>query len=161
MSSKLFYKFLASIAVFISIGFSTFAQEATIKGVVTDEGNNEPIPFANVVVEGTQKGATTDIDGKFTITGLESGYINLQVTYIGYKSKTSESILVSKNTIPFIEITLSPSEVLLQEVQITTDYFAKEEEAPLSMQSIGTKEIEGNPGSNRDISRVIQSFPGV
>jgi len=153
--------FLATVGLIISFSFSALAQEATIKGIVTDESNNEPIPFANVVVEGTQQGATTDIDGKFTITGLASGYINLQVTYVGYKTKTSESILISKNTIPFIEISLSPSEVMLEEVQITTDYFQKEEEAPLSMQSIGTKEIEGNPGSNRDISRVIQSFPGV
>jgi outer membrane receptor for ferrienterochelin and colicin len=138
-----------------------FAQGASVQGVVTDENNNEPIAFANVVVEGTQLGSTTDIDGKFTISGLEAGYINILVSYIGYRPQRSESILVSKSTTVFIEIKLVPTEVLLEEVQITTDYFQKEEEAPLSMQSIGTKEIEGNPGSNRDISRVIQSFPGV
>jgi len=56
---------------------------------------------------------------------------------------------------------MEPSEQTLEEVVITVDPFAKTQEAPLSMQSVGIKEIESNPGSNRDISRVIQSFPGV
>jgi outer membrane receptor for ferrienterochelin and colicin len=156
-----FIAHLVLLSVFLLSAFTASAQEASVQGIVTDADNNEPIPFANVIVEGTQNGSTTDFDGKFTITGIEPGYINLQVTYVGYAPKTSEAILVSKSTVAFIEIKLNASEVMLQEVQVTTDYFQKQEEAPLSMQSIGTKEIEGNPGSNRDISRVIQSFPGV
>lgn len=138
-----------------------FAQTAEVRGRITDASNNEPIPFANIIVVGTQTGSVSDLDGNFRITGLKPGYVQLQVSYIGYKTQKSTDVLISNNNIPFIEIKLEPTEALLSEVVIKTDPFVKRIESPLSMQSIGTKEIESNPGSNRDISRVIQSFPGV
>lgn len=148
-------------SVILLIATTIFAQNGQIKGKVSDIANNDPIPFANVVVDGTQIGATSDIDGNFIITGLQPGYINLRVSYVGYQTKISSDVLVSNNNVPFIEIKLVPSQIELEEVVIQVDYLSKKLEAPLSMQSIGVKEIEGNPGSNRDISRVIQSFPGV
>ncbi len=140
---------------------TTFAQSAQIKGKITDASNNEPIPFANVLVTGTQIGSASDLDGNFIITRLEPGYVNLKASFVGYKSKISQDILVSNNKTPYIEISLEPAAERLKEVVIKVDPFEKKVEAPISMQSIGAKEIESNPGSNRDISRVIQSFPGV
>ena len=154
-------KKLITITIFLfTIGF-IFGQNGQIKGKVNDASNNDPIPFANVIVEGTQIGSTTDLDGNFTITGLQPGYINLRVSYVGYETKISSDVLISNNNIPFIELKMEPSQNELEEVVVKVDYLKKKKEAPLSMQSIGVKEIEGNPGSNRDISRVIQSFPGV
>ena len=147
--------------LFLLIGIGLFAQDGQVKGKITDASNNEPVPFANVLVVGTQIGSSTDFDGNFIITGLESGYIKLQISFVGYKTKFSPDILISNNNAPFIEVTLEPAEELLTEVVVQVDYFEKKAEAPISMQSIGLKEIESNPGSNRDISRVIQSFPGV
>jgi outer membrane receptor for ferrienterochelin and colicin len=151
------------IIIIIVLLFSnlTFAQTAQVQGKISDASNNEPVPFANIIVVGTQIGSTTDLDGNFTITGLEPGFIQLQVSFIGFKSKISDDILLSNNNVPFIEINLEPTLQQLDEVVVTADPFEKKEEAPVSMQSIGVKEIESNPGSNRDISRVIQSFPGV
>jgi len=148
-------------AILIIIVTSVSAQNAQIKGKIIDAYNNDPIPFANIIVKGTTIGTASDFDGNFIITGLTSGYINLSASFIGYQTKTSSDVLVSKNNIPFIEIKLEPSQNQLDEVVVRVDYTIKKLESPLSMQSIGVKEIEGNPGSNRDISRVIQSFPGV
>lgn len=138
-----------------------FGQNGQVTGIVTDATNNEVVPFANIVVDGTQIGTTSDFDGKFLITGLEPGYINLRISFIGYKQKLSSDIFISNSNIPTVEIQLVPIEEVLDEVVIRVDPFEKRVEAPLSMQRIGAKEIENNPGSNRDISRVIQSFPGV
>jgi outer membrane receptor for ferrienterochelin and colicin len=140
---------------------TSFAQKGQIRGQIIDASNNNPIPFANVIIEGTQIGATSDLDGNFTITGITPGYIKLRASFVGYKTTLSADILVNNSNIPFIEVLLEPTSTALQEVIIAVDPFEKREEAPLSMQSIGVKEIESNPGSNRDISRVIQSFPGV
>lgn len=145
----------------IMLAQMSFAQTGQIKGVVSDASNNEPVPFANVLVMGTTTGTTTDLDGNFIITGIEPGYIKLQVSFIGYKSKESADVLISNANTPFLEIALEPADQVLNEVVIQVDPFEKKMEAPISMQSIGLKEIESNPGSNRDISRVIQSFPGV
>lgn len=143
------------------LGVVIFAQNAQIKGKLIDASNNEPLGFANVIVEGTNIGAVTDLDGNFIITGLKPGYIRLTATFIGYKTLISSDIMVSNNNIPFIELSMEPSSKMLSEVLITVDPFTKKQESPISMLSISTKEIESNPGSNRDISRVIQSFPGV
>ncbi len=151
-----------SITILFSLLLSfSWAQNGVVKGTVSDANNNDPIPFANVLIEGTQIGSTTDLDGNFTITGLQPGFINLRVSYVGYQTKISSDVLINNNSVPFIEINLKPRENELEEVVVKVNFLEKKEEAPLSMQSIGTKEIESNPGSNRDISRVIQSFPGV
>lgn len=150
-----------SLFIFILISQLSIAQEGAIKGRVTDVSNNEAVAFANVVVAGSSIGTTTDFDGVFIITGLEPGFIKLQVSFIGYKTKLTSDVLISNNNVPFVEVNLEPAEQQLGEVVVSVNPFEKKQEAPLSMQSIGVKEIESNPGSNRDISRVIQSFPGV
>jgi len=149
------------ITLYFLMSVFSFGQSAEITGRITDEENNEPIPFANIIVVGTQIGSTSDFDGNFTITGIKPGYIQLQASFVGYKTQKTTDILITNNNIPFIEINLEAKEEMLSEVEITSDIFIKRIESPLSMQIIGTKEIENNPGSNRDISRVIQSFPGV
>ena len=136
-------------------------QNGKVTGIVIDAVNNNPIAFANIIVDGTKTGTTTDIDGKFSISGLTPGFINLRTSFIGYEQNISGDIFISNSNIPSVEIKLEPLEEVLDEVVIKVDPFEKTLEAPLSMQRIGTKEIENNPGSNRDISRVIQSFPGV
>jgi hypothetical protein len=151
-----------SLTIILSLLISiSWAQNGAIKGKVADANNNEPIPFANVIVEGSTIGSTTDLDGNFSITGLEPGFINLRVSYVGYETTISSDIQINNNSIPYIEIGLEPRASELEEVVVRVDVLEKKKEAPLSMQSIGTKQIESNPGSNRDISRVIQSFPGV
>lgn len=149
------------IIIISLIALSAYSQSASVKGTITDKNTNEPVPFANIVVAGTNVGTTSDLDGKFAITGLNPGYQKLRVSFIGYKTKITDEFLISNTNIPYIEIYLESDEQLLQEVVIAVDPFDKREESIVSMQTIGTKEIESNPGSNRDISRVIQSFPGV
>ncbi len=63
----------------------TFAQEKVITGVVTEEGTGEPIPGANVVIKGTNIGAATDFDGKFTIKAKEGDVLVISV--VGYQPK--------------------------------------------------------------------------
>lgn len=154
-------KLLKTLLLIIFLPLSMLAQEGKITGIVKDATNNSPIGFANVVVKGTTIGTTTDDNGKFTIEGLEPGYHQLEVSFIGYRSKLSADILVSRSRTPYVEISLEVDNQVLEEVVVKADPFRRKVESPISMQSIGIKEIESNPGSNRDISRVIQSFPGV
>lgn len=137
------------------------AQNAQVQGRVIDATNNEPLPFANVVVRGTTSGATTDFDGNFRITGLNPGFIILEATYVGYVNATSAEIQVTNAKIEFVEIKMQNAGIALQEVEVVANPFVRTEESPLSLQRLGVSEIETNPGSNRDISRVIQSLPGV
>lgn len=153
---------LVTFLFLLSSSLATFAQDTgTIKGKVVDEISQEPIPFANVVVQGSQLGSATDIDGNFQINKVPFGYQKLEVSVVGYAPKTSTDVLVTKANTPYIEIGLSATATQLKEVVVQTSKFKKTEESPVSLQTLGVEEIERNPGGNRDISRVIQSLPGV
>ncbi len=147
--------------IFLLTTIEIKAQTGQVSGRIVDKITNEPIPFANVIVEDTKLGSTTDIDGKFVIQQVPAGYVQLISTYIGYKPAKSPDIFISPEKAATVEMAMEPDSKQLDEVVIRVDPFQKRLEAPVSMQSIGIKEIETNPGSNRDISRVIQSFPGV
>jgi len=137
------------------------AQQGTVKGRIFDESNNEPIPFANIIVFGTTIGSTSDLDGNFTFTGLEPGFIKLAASAVGFESIVTEDFQVTNAKSSFIDIPMKPKEFELQEVVVKASPFTRVEESPVSLRTLQISEIEKNPGGNRDISRVIQVLPGV
>ncbi|MBN1984745.1 MAG: TonB-dependent receptor [Prolixibacteraceae bacterium] len=153
-------KIIYSILLLL-FSFSAFAQEASVRGKVVDAVNNEPLPFVNVLVSGTTTGTTTDLDGNFLLTGLQPGFVRIEASFVGYKKAISSEIEISAANTSFIEIQLEQQKEQIEEVTVTASPFRKTEESPVSLRSIGVGEIEKSPGANRDISKVIQSFPGV
>lgn len=154
------------IVLFLSLIFEHLILAQTgdngkIKGRIFNSENNEPVSYATIVVWGTNNGAVSDSVGKFYISGIKPGYIQLKVTSVGYKTYTSEPVWVTNSGEVFVEIPLDEAQVKLAEVVVKTSPFRKKEESPLSLNRIGIAEIEKSPGSNRDISKVIQSLPGV
>ncbi len=150
---------LLAIAVFAtSVGF---AQRGAIKGRVFDEISNEPIPFANVAIQNTDIGASTDIDGNYLIENIKPGLYNVQSSYVGYETKTIFEIEVFASQPTELDIGLKAKSTDLEAVEIRSEVFERNEESPVSLQSIGTNEIQRNPGGNRDISRALQVLPGV
>jgi len=149
--------------LFVSYCFSTalLAQNATIKGTLSNAINNEPIGFANVLVLGTEKGTTTDVDGNFEITGLEPGLYDVRVTYIGFDEKTAYEVQVTNAKPAIVNFQLEETSQQLDEVVVKASPFKKTAESPVSLRTIGVAEIQRNPGGNRDISRVVQVLPGV
>jgi hypothetical protein len=152
---------IAVVFVGLLLSVAVFGQNAVIKGKVFNPISNEPIPFANVVIQGTTTGTSTDIDGKYEITGLEPKLYNLEATSLGFEKAVVFEVQTFNNKPVFIDIEMMESAQLLEAVEITASPFMKKEEAPVSMRTIGVNEIERNPGGNRDISRAIQSLPGV
>jgi hypothetical protein len=136
-------------------------KEAVIKGRVVNSVTNEPVPFATVIIFGTTTGAMTDFDGNFLFTGVTPGYVRLQGSSVGFESYVTPDVLVTLTNPVYIEIPLTESVVGIDDVVVKASPFRKQAMSPLSVRIIGIQEIEKNPGGNRDISRVIQSFPGV
>lgn len=143
-----------------SSGFLT-AQNGVIKGRITNKINNEAILFATVLIEGTGIGTTTDEAGYYEITGLEPGLYNIKASYVGFNDATIYEIQVTNARPETINIEMEESIETLTEVVIKASPFRKTEESPVSLRTIGVAEIQRNPGGNRDISRVVQSLPGV
>jgi hypothetical protein len=154
-------KYIIYLLVF---GFvqSVFTQNlGYVKGKVIDAQTRETLPFVNLLVLGTNIGSTTNEDGEFIIKNTPLGYVKIQASFIGYETKVSEDYLVTIEKSPYIIIELAQNNQQLDEVVIQTKLFNKSVESPVSYQSLGIAEIEKNPGGDRDVLKVIQSFPGV
>ncbi len=153
-------KFFCILALLFSVVLG-FAQTGIVKGKVTESGSGIPVEFATVAVDGTTQGAQTDAKGEFIIESLKAGLVNIKVSSIGFKTKTVYEIEVTNGKPQILSIEIEPSSQELSAVEITASPFTKMEESPVSMRTIGTNEIQRYPGGNRDISKVIQSLPGV
>ena len=149
------------ILIFIIINIDMYSQNGTIKGFVKDATNNEAIPFANVFIEQINSGIASDIEGKFEFNNINSGLYNIKFSFVGYESKTYAEIIVNPNKPTVLDVKLIKSSTSLDVVEIKSSPFRKSEESPVSKRTISATEIYRNPGGNRDISRVIQSLPGV
>lgn len=149
------------LVLFIAcIQFMQAQKSYSIKGIVKEAASGEPVPYATVVIWNTTQGTATDSVGNFEITGVAPGSYRLQASFLGYKPEVTAEFRVANKDI-FFPIELEPGSENLQEVSVVASPFRKTAESPLGLRVIGFKEIEKSAGGNRDISRVVQSFPGV
>lgn len=140
--------------------WNIFAAEYQIKGVVIDKSTRQPLEFVNVLVVGLGIGASTDANGNFLITQVPPGIYRLQASFLGYKTELTPEYRVNHVT-PYVQIELEEENASLNEVVVTASLFQKVPESPVSLRVIGLQEIEKAPGANRDISKVVQNYPGV
>jgi hypothetical protein len=148
------------IALLMIFG-TAFSQNGKIVGKIYDKVNNEPLPFANIIISGTMIGTTSDLDGNFSFTGLNPGFVKLEASFVGYDIALSSDIQVTNANIVFTNIEMETSSNQLGLITVAASPYKRSEESPVSLQKIGLSDIENNPGSNRDIAKVIQSFPGI
>lgn len=155
-------KYLLLIFLFTFYVNNCFSQTGSIKGRVYNARDNEPIPLANIIIYGNPAlGCISDMNGNFTLKGIKPGYVKLVATYIGFEKTVTEEVLVTLVHPVKMDIALNEIPVRLKEVEIKASAFGRRIESPVSLQTLGIQEIEKNPGANRDISRVLQSLPGV
>lgn len=140
--------------------WNVFAAEYQIKGVLIDKSTRQPLEFVNVLVVGLGIGASTDANGNFLITQVPPGIYRLQASFLGYKTELTPEYRVNHVT-PYVQIELEEENASLNEVVVTASPFQKVPESPVSLRVIGLQEIEKAPGANRDISKVVQNYPGV
>ena len=125
-----------------------------------DKSTRQPLEFVNVLVVGLGIGASTDANGNFLITQVPPGIYRLQASFLGYKTELTPEYRVNHVT-PYVQIELEEENASLNEVVVTASPFQKVPESPVSLRVIGLQEIEKAPGANRDISKVVQNYPGV
>jgi hypothetical protein len=159
------FKLQVIIILFILFSPSEiFSQEegrGFIEGRIFNATTNEPVSFASIIILGTNIGSVSDLDGRFIFTGIKPGYVELKASSVGFKQYVSEPILVTNANKVNIEIPLEETVIAINEITVKASPFRKKEESPLSLRRITIEEIDKNPGGNRDISKVIQSYPGV
>lgn len=142
-------------------GITAVAGNYPVRGKVVDKQSRQPIAYANVLLVGQPGiGAATDSAGIFLIEKVRPGIYRLSASCIGYKEVITPEYSISATT-PFIEIEMEEDGKLLGEITVRPSPFRRTPESPVSLQVIGLQEIEKSPGANRDVSRIVRSYPGV
>jgi outer membrane receptor protein involved in Fe transport len=113
-----------------------------IQGTVTDEKTGTPIPYANVLVSGTDVGAATDDDGDFFILNVAPGEYAVEVSCLGYRTKIIEKVRVEYDKTTRLAVTLESTPIDISAVTVTserpavskdmvgTTYIVRKEELP-------------------------------
>ncbi|WP_246062545.1 TonB-dependent receptor [Mesohalobacter halotolerans] len=125
------------------------AQETTgnIVGKITDkEFNNEPLPFANVILKGEDKGTTTDAQGLFNIGNLQPGTYTVEFSYVGYETITIEDVEVIAGKVTEVNTAMGATAATLDEVVITT-VARRDSEVALLLDQKGAINIKESIGS--------------
>ena len=155
-------KRLLSLLLFCNITMSFLLAQPVhqVKGTVIDKSSRQPLEFINVMIVGLNKGGVTNAEGKFSIGQVPPGIYRLQASAIGYKTVTTPEYILSTRDL-HIQIEMEENQTELEGVTVTASPFRRDIESPVSLRIIGLQEIEKSPGANRDISRIVQSYPGV
>jgi hypothetical protein len=159
----IFKKYFCNVLFSLSTIF-TFAQTGSISGTVIDKASQTALPNATITLSGTNKGETADSLGRFIIKDIPVKTYNVVVSKVGYKTFTLNNIVVNSGNQNNFSIELEQEITQLNEVVIRVNkktVKAATLETPLSVQRLTSEEIKSNPGGNFDISKVIQTLPGV
>lgn len=162
-------KNIALKCLFCVLAFSIFfaanaqAQQgsAFITGEVLDAETGQALAFANLLLVEPGQGAYSDTSGLFIIGPIPEGSFTLVVSSIGHEKDSINNLTVTSGDTLFVNIKLKPTAKELASVIVQAAPFKKVMETPVSLRNLGTTEIQRNPGSDNDISRVIQTLPGV
>lgn len=127
---------LKLLFVICLFGFQNLEAQTTVKGTITEAGTGMPIPGANVVVKGTKTSASTDFDGKYSITVSNASAV-LVFSYVG--SATKEVAVSGQTT---IDVSLAAGTQVLGEVVVTALGLKREKKAiTYSAQNISVDEL--------------------
>lgn len=156
--------------ILISTSYISLAQNTgSITGNVIEKSTQLPIIGAiikinNQNISSANLGNVSDESGNFQIVNIPSGSYNLEVSYTGFKQVNLFNIVITTGNETNFSIELEEEITAINEVVIKASkgtVNAASIETPLSTQRLTTEEIKSNPGGNFDISKVIQTLPGV
>ena len=149
-------KFTVLIIFLFSI--QTFAQENKIllSGHVTSSKTSQPIKDANLVVEKTALGTTTDSSGYYSIK-ISSGVYLLKFSCIGFESHQHLVKISSSSDKMELDISLTPKVYETDEVSVRGSKTTK----PISVQDIKEKDLVTMPNLYSDVIRGVKILPGV
>ena len=140
--------------------FSLSAQR-NISGIVKSEENQERLPFADIIIKGTNDGTSTNVDGYFSLIDVPEEALTLQVLYVGF-SPIDIPIPAGTEDIQNLEVKLS-SGVILDEVVVSGKSFkVMNASEGLSKVQLSPSQLALLPNVGEvDIFRSLQLLPGV
>lgn len=147
--------------------FNMAFSQATLKGVVIDGETAETLPGATIMLQGTTKAAMTDLDGKFSISGIAPGKYTVVCQMLSYATKTVTGLELKDKQVESVDFTMSVASAELTEIEVTAEMIKSSQNALLLMQKnsvsvsdgISAETIKRSP--DRNTGEVIKRVSGA
>jgi len=153
------YILFTFIILLLPINLILAGTTGKINGKVSDKKTGAPLPFVNIIIEGTNFGAATAIEGNYVILNVPPGKYNVKAQYIGYQSIIVENVSVSIDLTTTVDFELSESAVELEEVVIQGKQELIKKDVTSSQSLISSDQIRALPVAELD--DVLQLQAGV
>lgn len=151
------YKTLTISTLMIIFAISAFAQTATLKGVILDKDENEPL-IAATISDAKNNGVTSDLDGNYKIY-LPAGKNVVSFSYVGYQTFTKEVTLIAGET-QILNIDLAIETNLLQTATVTSGRYEKPlAETTISLEVLKPRLLEST--NSTSVDEILGKVPGV
>ncbi|MDZ7724245.1 MAG: carboxypeptidase-like regulatory domain-containing protein [candidate division KSB1 bacterium] len=135
------------------------ATTGKIAGKVIDKNTQEPLPGANVVIEGTKMGAATDLEGEYFIINVQPGIYAVRATMMGYTVVTKTNVRVAVDQTTTIDFELEPTVIEGQQISIVSERPVVDKDITGSQEIMDAGYIERAPIA--DLSGALSQKVGV
>jgi hypothetical protein len=157
---RIIFLFISLLPLLSGAGLASDAGTGSVTGRVTIEGDGPGIG-ANVILLGTNLGATVDDEGAFHVTNVPPGAYQVQARLIGYEQAEPVSVTVVKNRELVLRLTLRQTVLEMNQVVVTGSRRQSPSDVRSSVTSITPRESKILPGGAEDVLRSLQALPGV
>lgn len=153
-------KIIKKLILLITIPTLVFAgTTGKLTGKVIDKKTGEPLPFVNVVIEGTSLGAATDLDGKYTILNIPPGKYSVKFQYVGYQTVVIQNVQISIDLTTTQDVIMEETAVELQAIVVEGKADKIQKDITSSQARVTSDEIKNLPVA--ELSDVLQLQAGV
>lgn len=168
LKSQLNLKKALITVLFVIIGVTVFAQTGKISGKVSDKKTGETLIGVTVKIAGTTKGASTDVEGRYVIGGLNTGKYTIEISYVGYTTKNITEVDVKNgNSTPIDVVMEEGGSQKLNEVVITATarqesvntLYARQKNSASISDGISADQIRRSP--DRSTADVLKRVSGT
>ncbi len=159
-------KFIFTFLIFITSG-AVFSQTGKVEGKVTDSKSGNPLSGVSVLIDGSNTGVATDIDGRFVLSVSPGKPHTIRLSSVGFKVKELTDLSVTANNVTPLEVTMEPAAKTETEIVITGSARKETVAALISYQKntntvaqvISSESIRRSPDKNT--GEVLKRVPGT
>ena len=156
---KINYPFIKIVIIIFISGCSIFAQTTgKLKGRVVDS-KGEPLIGANILVQGTNIGTSSDVDGYYAMLNIRTGTYSVEYRYIGYQSQLVTGIKITPDQTTEINVTLNEKAIQSKVVTVVAKRPLVEFNQTSSVVSVSKEDIQNLPVQS--LNEIVNLQAGV
>ncbi len=146
------------LLILVPVADALSQASSGIRGHVTDAATGKPIAGANVIVERTGLGASTNAEGEYVITGLKDTTYIVRASHVGYATQRFRAVLAKEGLVQ-VDFALRLSEILGQPIVVTATR-GRERETPATFSTLEREQIRERY-TTQDIPVLLSELPSI